>query len=92
MIVAEVGAADIIDHQTDHRVAEITVVAGVQLLPLAQGGEDTLENTVALCPTHHRYLHIGKGRDKLTQELQARRRAEAFRVLGEAQGNVEIIG
>lgn len=61
------------------------------LIPLAQGGEDILENTVALCPTHHRYLHIGKGRDQLTQELQARRRAEAFEVLDEAQDNGGVI-
>jgi hypothetical protein len=47
------------------------------LVPLAQGGEDVLENTVALCPTHHRYLHIGKGRDELTKALQARRIALA---------------
>jgi hypothetical protein len=33
-----------------------------------------LENTVVLCPTHHRYLHIGKGRGDLTKALQARRK------------------
>jgi hypothetical protein len=44
------------------------------LIPLAQGGEDVLENTVVLCPTHHRYLHIGKGRGDLTKALQARRK------------------
>lgn len=27
--------------------------------PLAEGGSDTLENTVALCPTCHRYAHFG---------------------------------
>lgn len=46
------------------------------LIPLAQGGEDVMENTVAVCPTHHRYLHVGKGRSDLTAKLQARRKAE----------------
>ncbi|MFJ5366858.1 HNH endonuclease [Pectobacterium punjabense] len=27
--------------------------------PLAEGGEDTVENTTALCPNCHRYLHYG---------------------------------
>ena len=39
------------------------------LIPLSQTGEDTLENTVALCPTHHRFLHIGNGREELTNQL-----------------------
>jgi hypothetical protein len=50
------------------------------IIPLSQGGEDILENTVALCPTHHRYLHIGKGRGELTKRLQARRKAEGVQV------------
>lgn len=45
------------------------------LIPLAQGGEDVLQNTMAVCPTHHRHLHIGKGRADLTAKLQARRKA-----------------
>jgi 5-methylcytosine-specific restriction protein A len=28
-------------------------------IPLAQGGEDTFENTVALCPNCHRLMHFG---------------------------------
>jgi predicted HNH restriction endonuclease len=46
------------------------------LIPLAQGGQDVLQNTVAVCPTHHRYLHVGRGRCDLTAILQARRKAE----------------
>jgi 5-methylcytosine-specific restriction endonuclease McrA len=55
------------------------------LIPLAQGGEDVLENTVVLCPTHHRYLHIGKGRGDLTKALQARRKTLA-RIIHQAGG------
>ena len=46
------------------------------LLPLAQGGEDVLENTASLCPTHHRFLHLGRGRENLTETLVERRRLE----------------
>ncbi len=46
------------------------------LVPLAEGGEDVLPNTVAVCSTHHRYLHIGRGRLDLTTILQARRKLE----------------
>jgi predicted HNH restriction endonuclease len=37
------------------------------LTPLAQGGEDTIENTACLCPTHHR----GKLRQQPTASLRA---------------------
>jgi 5-methylcytosine-specific restriction enzyme A len=30
------------------------------LIPLAEGGEDTVENAVALCPNCHRQAHFGK--------------------------------
>jgi hypothetical protein len=42
------------------------------LTPLAQGGEDTIENTACLCPTHHREIHHGKLRHPLTASLRAR--------------------
>jgi len=43
------------------------------LTPLAQGGEDTVENTVCLCPTHHREIHYGELRQQLTATLRATR-------------------
>jgi predicted HNH restriction endonuclease len=43
------------------------------LIPLAQGGEDSIANTVCLCPTHHREIHHGKMRQHLTSSLQAKR-------------------
>ncbi len=30
------------------------------VIPLAEGGEDTIENAVALCPNCHRHAHYGK--------------------------------
>lgn len=39
------------------------------LRPLAEGGKDVLENAVAVCPTHHRHLHFGQGRDLLRESL-----------------------
>jgi hypothetical protein len=47
------------------------------LTPLAQGGEDTIENTACLCPTHHREIHHGKLRHLLTASLRARRSRRA---------------
>lgn len=40
------------------------------LLPLAQGGDDLIENTACLCAVHHREIHCGKGRVALTVALQ----------------------
>jgi len=28
-------------------------------VPLSEGGEDTLENAIALCPNCHRKMHYG---------------------------------
>ena len=55
------------------------------LLPLAEGGADVLENTVALCPTHHRLLHQAKdklGLLKQLQQLRAGKSAPAERNVG----------
>jgi predicted HNH restriction endonuclease len=30
------------------------------VMPLGEGGDDTLENAAALCPLCHRELHFGK--------------------------------
>jgi predicted HNH restriction endonuclease len=36
---------------------------------LSEGGADTPENVASLCPMHHREIHFGKGRQKLTDDL-----------------------
>lgn len=38
--------------------------------PLAEGGEDSIKNTVALCPTCHRKIHYAKNKDELRTVLQ----------------------
>jgi 5-methylcytosine-specific restriction protein A len=36
------------------------------IIPLSEGGEDTVANTVALCPNCHRKMHVlGKEDDKI---------------------------
>ena len=39
------------------------------VVPLAQGGPDTTENTVAICPNCHRALHLSGKADKLEEKL-----------------------
>jgi len=43
------------------------------LVPLAEGGADTPQNTAALCPNHHREVHYGIHGRKLTVLLQEKR-------------------
>ena len=44
--------------------------------PLADGGPDILENTVAVCPTHHRLLHHGKDRQLIVNQLTQKRKLD----------------
>ncbi len=39
------------------------------VIPLSEGGPDTVENVVALCPNHHREAHLGGLRDVLRRHL-----------------------
>jgi hypothetical protein len=39
------------------------------LVPLSEGGEDTIENVACLCPAHHREIHVGRDRDQLLISL-----------------------
>lgn len=39
------------------------------VLPLAEGGSDTVENTIAVCPNCHCNLHFGKSRNELKQSI-----------------------
>ena len=43
------------------------------ILPLAQGGQDTIENVVCLCPAHHREVHLGARAQELAVQLKALR-------------------
>jgi hypothetical protein len=38
--------------------------------PLAEGGEDTIENVVCLCPAHHREAHHGAARAELAASFR----------------------
>lgn len=39
------------------------------IVPLANGGEDTIENVACLCPAHHREIHLGQRARELTAQL-----------------------
>jgi hypothetical protein len=41
------------------------------LIPLAENGEDTIENAVCVCANHHRELHFGKRRKQLAELLRS---------------------
>ncbi|MFM0050992.1 EVE domain-containing protein [Caballeronia grimmiae] len=40
------------------------------ILPLSQGGADTIENVICLCPAHHKEAHFGKRSCDLRQEFE----------------------
>ena len=39
------------------------------VIPLSEGGEDSMHNTVALCPNCHRALHYASNREGMRQML-----------------------
>jgi len=46
------------------------------IIPLSEGGPDTIENVACLCPAHHREVHFGAGGLALTEQLKSARTAE----------------
>jgi hypothetical protein len=47
------------------------------IIPLAEGGDDTIENVACLCAAHHREAHLGARAGHLTLQLKALRSADA---------------
>jgi hypothetical protein len=47
--------------------------------PLADGGEDTIDNVACLCPAHHREVHLGARAAELTDHLRVLRMAATAR-------------
>jgi predicted HNH restriction endonuclease len=43
------------------------------IVPLADGGDDTVENVACLCPAHHREVHLGMRAQELTGYLRSLR-------------------
>jgi 5-methylcytosine-specific restriction endonuclease McrA len=39
------------------------------IVPLSDGGDDTIQNAACLCPAHHREIHLGKRSAELTAQL-----------------------
>jgi 5-methylcytosine-specific restriction enzyme A len=42
------------------------------VIPLSEGGSDTKDNVVAICPNHHREAHHGENRLKIREQLLSR--------------------
>ena len=45
--------------------------------PLAEGGDDIIENAACVCPSHHRELHFGRDRAAVSDMLRELRSREA---------------
>lgn len=66
------------------RKAPFTTDLGQQYLEvhhvvtLANGGPDTVDNTVALCPNCHRAAHLSRSREDIKNYLQMRVRTRAY--------------
>ena len=43
------------------------------IVPLADGGEDTIDNVACLCPAHHREVHLGGNAQQLAAQLRSLR-------------------
>lgn len=43
------------------------------LKPLSEEGEDTIDNVACLCPNHHKEIHYGENKPRLTEELLRKR-------------------
>jgi hypothetical protein len=50
---------------------------------LADGGPDTLENTVCVCPNHHRELHLGRRAKELRRALEQLRAQDVLQAAAE---------
>jgi predicted HNH restriction endonuclease len=46
------------------------------VIPLAEGGEDRIENAACLCPSHHREVHHGSQRSVIEAQLKQLRAVE----------------
>lgn len=46
------------------------------IVPLAEGGDDTIENVACLCPAHHKEVHLGVRSAELTDHLKGVRRTD----------------
>jgi hypothetical protein len=63
-------------HPTFETSEGVTYTEVHHIVPLADGGQDTIDNVACLCPTHHREVHLGVRAVELTNYLKERRRVE----------------
>jgi predicted HNH restriction endonuclease len=58
-------------HPTFQTVDGVAYTEVHHIEPLADGGEDTIENVACICPTHHREVHLGVRAVDLHAQLRA---------------------
>jgi predicted HNH restriction endonuclease len=46
------------------------------IVPLSEGGQDTIDNVACVCPAHHREAHLGQQAHELREMLATLRRSE----------------
>jgi predicted HNH restriction endonuclease len=63
-------------HPTFETADGIRYVEIHHIIPLADGGEDTIENVACLCPAHHREVHLGLNARQLTDQLKSLRQVQ----------------
>lgn len=76
------------EHPSFQTDANEPYVEAHHIIPLADGGEDTLENLICICPTHHAEAHLGVERDKLKSKILQYRKSRLIKCLSSADQNV----
>ena len=61
-------------HPTFETASDLRYTEVHHIVPLADGGEDTIDNVACLCPAHHREVHLGARAAELTASLRDVRR------------------
>jgi 5-methylcytosine-specific restriction endonuclease McrA len=72
-------------HPTFETIGGIPYTEVHHIMPLAEGGHDTIENVVCLCPAHHREAHLGTRAAELAAKLRDIRPSRRSQHSGTAQ-------
>lgn len=60
------GKCEYCGEETFKTVAGFYYLESHHIHPLSEGGTDTIDNVIALCPLHHREAHYGQNKDELS--------------------------
>jgi hypothetical protein len=70
------------EHPSFETVEGVRYTEVHHIIPLADGGDDTIENVACLCAAHHREVHLGARAGLLTLQLKTLRSADAKATMG----------